>query len=65
MKFKPFLSKLILSSFAINVNIIIIFSYFNNWQVTIQTNLFNEGYIEMIFVPLVTIFAIYYVFRGE
>lgn len=57
------LGKIILISYAINVNVIIIYSYFNNFQVTICTNLFGEGIIEVILMPIVTLVAIYWMVR--
>ena len=62
-KGKKTFAKVVLISYAINVNAIIFYSYFNNFQVTIYTHLFGEGIIEFVIVPIVTLVAIYWMVR--
>lgn len=62
---KKILAKLILISYAINVHIIIIVSYFNDYSITITTNTCNEGLIEVFILPIVTLWAIYQLVKKE
>ena len=59
------LAKLILASEAIVLNITLISAQLNNGQILVTTNTYNEGMIEMILIPIVTIWSIYTLLKKQ
>jgi len=63
-EFKKLVSILMLSSIAVNLNIVLIAAYFNNGVIKITVNQYNEGLIEIILVPIITILSIYVLIKS-
>ena len=61
---KKLISILSLSSIAINLNITLILAYLNGGKIIITVNNYNEGLIEIILVPIITIISIYVLLKN-
>ena len=62
---KKLLSKAILTSEVVVLNVTMISAYFNGGQILVTVNEYNEGLFEVITIPLITMWAIWTIFKGE
>lgn len=60
---KKLFAKFILCSNVIVMNITLISAYINGGQILVTVNQYNEGLIEVIFVPILTAWAIWTIYR--